>query len=202
MKKLFALMLAIVMIMTCSLALADRLADIQANGKLVVATSPDWPPYEYIDDEGNVTGTDVLMVEWMAEQLGAHGLALLFGKLARREVQMPQMALDDGKILLLGAALMQAPQKQQLLLNGQTIRKLLLPFQQQCMLFGRVLLLFNLLQKIPYFGQNGIRFGVQRRAAVGAKGRIGRRHGFVTAGTDRKLFLPYHNPHLLMIHDT
>ena len=45
-------------------------------------------------------------------------------------------------------------------------------------------------------------FGVQRRAAVGAKGRIGRRHGFVTAGTDRKLFLPYHNPHLLMIHDT
>ena len=70
MKKLFALMLAIVMIMTCSLALADRLADIQANGKLVVATSPDWPPYEYIDDEGNVTGTDVLMVKWMAEQLG------------------------------------------------------------------------------------------------------------------------------------
>ena len=46
MKKLFALMLAIVMVMTCSLALADRLADIQANGKLVVATSPDWPPYE------------------------------------------------------------------------------------------------------------------------------------------------------------
>ena len=62
MKKLFALTLAIVMIMTCTAAMADRLADIQANGKLVVATSPDWPPYEYIDDEGNVTGTDVLMV--------------------------------------------------------------------------------------------------------------------------------------------
>ena len=70
MKKLFALVLAIVMIMTCSLALADRLADIQANGKLVVATSPDWPPYEYIDDDGNIVGTDVLMMEWMAEQLG------------------------------------------------------------------------------------------------------------------------------------
>ena len=35
MKKLFALALAIVMIMTCSLALADRLADIQKNGKIV-----------------------------------------------------------------------------------------------------------------------------------------------------------------------
>ncbi len=81
MKKLFALALAIVMIMTCSLALADRLADIQANGKIVVATSPDWPPYEYIDDEGNVTGTDILMVKWMAEQLGV-------------ELEIQEMAFD------------------------------------------------------------------------------------------------------------
>jgi len=70
MKKLFALMLAIAMMMTCSMAMADRLADIQAAGKLVVATSPDWPPYEYYDDNNNVVGTDVLMVKWMAEQLG------------------------------------------------------------------------------------------------------------------------------------
>lgn len=70
MKKLIALALAFAMIMTCSLALADRLADIQAAGKLVVATSPDWPPYEYIDDDGNIVGTDVLMMQWIAEQLG------------------------------------------------------------------------------------------------------------------------------------
>lgn len=81
MKKLFALMLAIVMIMTCTVAMADRLADIQQNGKLVVATSPDWPPYEYIDDEGNVTGTDVLMAKWMAEQLGV-------------ELELQEMAFD------------------------------------------------------------------------------------------------------------
>lgn len=70
MKKIFALVLAIAMIMTCSLALADRLEDIKAAGKLVVATSPDWPPYEYIDDEGEIVGTDILMAKWMAEQLG------------------------------------------------------------------------------------------------------------------------------------
>ena len=46
MKKLIALALAFAMILTCSLALADRLADIQAAGKIVIATSPDWPPYE------------------------------------------------------------------------------------------------------------------------------------------------------------
>ena len=81
MKKLFALVLAIAMIMTCTAAMADRLADIQAAGKLVIATSPDWPPYEYIDDEGNVTGTDVLMAKWMAEQLGV-------------ELEIQQMAFD------------------------------------------------------------------------------------------------------------
>ncbi len=81
MKKLFALVIAIAMIMTCSLAFADRLDDILAAGKLTVATSPDWPPYEYIDDEGNVTGTDVLMVKWMAEQLGV-------------ELEIQQLAFD------------------------------------------------------------------------------------------------------------
>ena len=70
MKKMLAVVLALAMIMTCSLALADRLDDILAAGKLTVATSPDWPPYEYYDDNNNVVGTDVLMVKWMAEQLG------------------------------------------------------------------------------------------------------------------------------------
>ena len=70
MKKMLAFVLALAMIMTCSLALADRLDDILAAGKLTIATSPDWPPYEYYDDNNNVVGTDVLMVKWMAEQLG------------------------------------------------------------------------------------------------------------------------------------
>ena len=81
MKKLFALVIAIAMIMTCSLAMADRLADIQAAGKVVIATSPDWPPYEYIDDEGNIVGTDVLMMQWIAEQLGV-------------ELEINEMAFD------------------------------------------------------------------------------------------------------------
>ena len=48
----------------------ERISDIKAAGKLTVATSPDWPPYEYIDDDGNIVGTDILMCQWMAEQLG------------------------------------------------------------------------------------------------------------------------------------
>ena len=41
MKKFLALVIAIAMMMTCSLALADRLDDIKAAGKIVIATSPD-----------------------------------------------------------------------------------------------------------------------------------------------------------------
>ena len=70
MKKWIALLVAAMMLLGCTAAMADRLSDIQAAGKLVVATSPDWPPYEYIDDAGNVTGTDVLMMQYFADQLG------------------------------------------------------------------------------------------------------------------------------------
>ena len=81
MKKILALALALLMVSVCSFAMADRLDDILAAGKLTVATSPDWPPYEYIDDEGTVVGTDVLMMKWIAEQLGV-------------ELDIQQMAFD------------------------------------------------------------------------------------------------------------
>lgn len=72
MKKWIALALALTMLLTCSVAMADRLDDIIASGKLTVATSPDWPPYEYYEegDTETIVGTDILMLEWMAEQLG------------------------------------------------------------------------------------------------------------------------------------
>ncbi|MFR2149976.1 MAG: hypothetical protein ACLS7Z_05170 [Christensenellales bacterium] len=65
MKKILAFALALAMILTCSFALADRLDDIKAAGKLTVATSPDWPPYGYIDDDGNIVSTDILMCQWI-----------------------------------------------------------------------------------------------------------------------------------------
>lgn len=72
MKKWIALALALALALGCSVALADRLDDILASGKLTVATSPDWPPYEYYEegDTETIVGTDILMVNWMAEQLG------------------------------------------------------------------------------------------------------------------------------------
>ncbi|MFR5794894.1 MAG: transporter substrate-binding domain-containing protein [Christensenellales bacterium] len=44
-------------------------------------------PYEYIDDDGNIVGTDILMCQWMAEQLGV-------------ELEVQPMAFDAASRLL------------------------------------------------------------------------------------------------------
>ena len=64
MKKLTACFLALVMTLSCTAALAD---------KLVMATSADFPPYEYIDGEAYV-GIDIEIAEALAEKLGYDGL--------------------------------------------------------------------------------------------------------------------------------
>lgn len=40
------------------------------KGKLTVATSPDFPPYEYLDDNGNVVGIEIDILELIAKKLG------------------------------------------------------------------------------------------------------------------------------------
>lgn len=45
------------------------LQDIQKNGTMVVATSPDFPPFEYLEG-GNVVGIEVDILEKVAEDLG------------------------------------------------------------------------------------------------------------------------------------
>ena len=59
MKKIAALLLAVALLMTGSAALADKLDDILAAGKLVVGTEATFAPYEfyYTDPE---TGEEVL----------------------------------------------------------------------------------------------------------------------------------------------
>jgi len=44
---------------------------IVQRGKIRVATSPDWPPFEFIDPEtGEITGYEVELMEMVAERLG------------------------------------------------------------------------------------------------------------------------------------
>ncbi|UCC90559.1 MAG: amino acid ABC transporter substrate-binding protein [Dehalococcoidia bacterium] len=42
---------------------------VQERGKLIIGTDPYWPPYQYLDEEGNLIGFEVDLIEMIAEQL-------------------------------------------------------------------------------------------------------------------------------------
>lgn len=70
MKKIAALCLALVLSLCSLTAFAATLEDVQKAGKLVIATSPDFPPFESLDGSGNVTGIEIDILEEICAQLG------------------------------------------------------------------------------------------------------------------------------------
>ena len=72
MKKIIALTLAVLMMALCLTACSAKgptLADVQKAGKLTVATSPDFPPFESLEG-GKVVGIEVDIMELVAKELG------------------------------------------------------------------------------------------------------------------------------------
>ncbi len=71
-KKIAALVLALVLTAACLTACAGKgvsLADVKKAGKLVMATSPDFPPFESLVD-GKVVGIEVELMELICKELG------------------------------------------------------------------------------------------------------------------------------------
>lgn len=72
MKKIIALTLAVLMAVTmlasCG-AKGKTLAEVQEAGKLIVATSPDFPPFESLEGE-EVVGIEVDIMELICAELG------------------------------------------------------------------------------------------------------------------------------------
>ena len=52
MKKIVALCLTLVLSLCSLTAFAATLEDVQKAGKLVIATSPDFPPFESLGEDG------------------------------------------------------------------------------------------------------------------------------------------------------
>jgi polar amino acid transport system substrate-binding protein len=46
------------------------LANIKKNGKLTIATSPDYPPAEWITEDGTVYGSEMMLAKYIADCLG------------------------------------------------------------------------------------------------------------------------------------
>ncbi len=76
MKKIISLILALALTVCCVFAFTScgeakgkTLAEVKAAGKLVVATSPDFPPFENLEG-GEVVGIEVDIMKLVCEQLG------------------------------------------------------------------------------------------------------------------------------------
>ena len=69
--KLAAVVVAAVVVLTsfAGCSSAKSLEDIQKSGKLVMATSPDFPPFEYLEGD-KVVGIEVEIMELVAKDLG------------------------------------------------------------------------------------------------------------------------------------
>ncbi|MBO4558697.1 MAG: transporter substrate-binding domain-containing protein, partial [Lachnospiraceae bacterium] len=51
-------------------ASGKTLADIKAAGKLVIATSPDFPPFEELQSDGSVVGIEIDILNMICKELG------------------------------------------------------------------------------------------------------------------------------------
>ncbi len=72
MKRLVYLALVMVMVLAlvaCASS-SDHLATIKKNGEMVVGTSADYPPFEYVDEAGNTTGFDVELMNEIGKRMG------------------------------------------------------------------------------------------------------------------------------------
>ena len=76
MKKIIALLLTVTLTLlvfaSCSKPKGKTLDEVKAAGKLVVATSPDFPPFEYLDENNanEVIGIEIDIMKLVCEKLG------------------------------------------------------------------------------------------------------------------------------------
>lgn len=75
MKKMIAVILVALMIAALfagcgSSAAGTTLADVQKAGKLTIATSPDFPPFESLGENGSVVGIEIDLLNMICEELG------------------------------------------------------------------------------------------------------------------------------------
>ncbi|MBU9848908.1 transporter substrate-binding domain-containing protein [Rahnella aceris] len=70
MKKIALLIAALITVGAAGTAQADTLSDIKSSGKITVGIDPTFPPYEFTNDKGEITGYSVAIMQSFAKDLG------------------------------------------------------------------------------------------------------------------------------------
>ena len=82
------------------------LETIQAAGVLKVAISPDYAPYEFLGKDGNPTGSDVTLAEYLAQ-----GLGLTLTLLPTEGLDAAIASIDEGSAHLVISCLADKPER-------------------------------------------------------------------------------------------
>ncbi len=69
MKKILALVMALCMILSLGASLAEGITTLE-EGKFLYSTSPDFPPFEFRDDQDNVVGIEPELIALICEKIG------------------------------------------------------------------------------------------------------------------------------------
>lgn len=70
MKKTALLIATLLTLGAVTAAQADTLSDIKSSGKITVGIDPTFPPYEFTNDKGEITGYSVAIMQSFAKDLG------------------------------------------------------------------------------------------------------------------------------------
>ncbi|AEX52259.1 putative periplasmic substrate-binding component of an ABC superfamily amino acid transporter [Rahnella aquatilis CIP 78.65 = ATCC 33071] len=70
MKKIALLIAALITAGAAGTTQADTLSDIKSSGKITVGIDPTFPPYEFTNDKGEITGYSVAIMQSFAKDLG------------------------------------------------------------------------------------------------------------------------------------
>lgn len=74
MKKIISLLLVLVLLVSCLAGCGSssqtRLESVLESGVLTVATSPDYAPYEFLDENNNPVGADISVAQYIADYIG------------------------------------------------------------------------------------------------------------------------------------
>ena len=71
---------------------SGQLKSILDKGTLVIATSPDYPPAEFVDEEGNIFGSEIELAKYVASCLGVEL------QIEAMDFNGTLVAIDTGKV--------------------------------------------------------------------------------------------------------
>ena len=108
MKKVLIFLLLLIAVLP-SAVLADDLSDVMQNGVLRLGSAPEYIPFVFYDEDGNMSGIDIALIEEVGRRMGV-------------KVQTVDIAFDGlidslniGQVDIIGRGMSKTPKREELI---------------------------------------------------------------------------------------